>query len=333
MTPGQRITLTKRIGEALQGDDLADIDLVLDTFNVPGASRPKEDWERPKYEYVLQRLTRASGPVVVELHAHLYPDAPAVAADPAERRAVGPRIDGDFKLFLSHTHANKALAGEIRSALAEHGIDAFVAHEMIEPTKEWQEEIETALGTCDALAALWTPDFVGSRWCDQEVGFALGRGRLVVAIKQGADPHGFAGKYQAIPGDLSDWNAGTMIAKRIVGTLWGSDMTRPLMARSAALAYAKSTSFDNARSNTARLLQLRADEWTEEMITIIEEAGARNSQLRHGVWLASDDNYEKPLPEVVSRHLDDLLDRKPPVDTTDLESAAATGATEDDIPF
>jgi len=35
-------------------------------------------------------------------------------------------------------------------------IDSFVAHTTSEPTREWVEEIEKALRTCDALVALIT---------------------------------------------------------------------------------------------------------------------------------------------------------------------------------
>lgn len=58
----------------------------------------------------------------------------------------------------------------------------------------------TALRTCDALLALLTPGFHESKWCDQEVGWVLGRdGPLVASVDMGATPHGFIGRFQAIP--------------------------------------------------------------------------------------------------------------------------------------
>ena len=79
--------------------------------------------------------------------------------------------------------------------LETRGIHCFVAHIDIEPTREWQDEIESALETCDALAAYLTPDFVISRWCDQEVGFCVGRALPILPIRMGVDPHGFIAKY------------------------------------------------------------------------------------------------------------------------------------------
>ena len=134
-------------------------------------------------------------------YAHLYPDATMEEA--TSEVVPGPWKEGFFRLFLSHTKANKQLAGKIRERLLEQGIDAYVAHDMIEPTKEWMDEIENALRTCDATAAVLSEDFVGSQWCDQEIGISIGRRILIIAVRQGADPHGFIGKFQAIPGDAT----------------------------------------------------------------------------------------------------------------------------------
>jgi len=44
--------------------------------------------------------------------------------------------------------------GRLQSSLRRFGISAFVAHVDIDPTKEWQDEIEAALFSMDALAAI-----------------------------------------------------------------------------------------------------------------------------------------------------------------------------------
>ena len=104
-----------------------------------------------------------------------------------------------FRLFISHLTADKTRAASLKSILERCGIDCFVAHEDITPSKEWQKVIESALGSMDAMCAIITPDFNKSKWCDQEVGFALGRRRIVIPIDSGAIPYGFIGKWQAIP--------------------------------------------------------------------------------------------------------------------------------------
>lgn len=123
-----------------------------------------------------------------------------LAPPETEVRRLWP--DGRFRLFLSHVSQHKVAVSELKNELALRGIAAFVAHEDIEPSLEWRDEIELALRSMHALAALVTPDFHASQWTDQEVGWALGRGVLVVPVRLGADPYGFAGKVQAVPGSL-----------------------------------------------------------------------------------------------------------------------------------
>lgn len=105
---------------------------------------------------------------------------------------------GFFRVFISHLTENKKSATNLKSNLARYGIDCFVAHEDIEPSKLWQTEIEKALASMDLLCVILTPNIYQSKWCDQEVGIALGRAIPTLSIKKGADPHGFIGKYQAI---------------------------------------------------------------------------------------------------------------------------------------
>lgn len=50
----------------------------------------------------------------------------------------------------------------------------------------------------DALAAILMPGFKESSWTDQEVGFAVGRGVLIIPIIRGLDPYGFISKYQGL---------------------------------------------------------------------------------------------------------------------------------------
>ncbi|WP_177172087.1 toll/interleukin-1 receptor domain-containing protein [Prevotella sp. khp7] len=106
---------------------------------------------------------------------------------------------GYFRLFISHLSEHKESASNLKECLQNFGIDGFVAHEDITPSKEWEQEIEAALFSLDALCAIVAPAFKNSNWCDQEVGIALGRKKMVFPIKKGRNPYGFFGKYQALP--------------------------------------------------------------------------------------------------------------------------------------
>ena len=129
---------------------------------------------------------------------------------------------GYFRLFISHLSDFKESASNLKECLLNYGIDGFVAHEDITPSKEWEKEIEAALFSLDALCAIVTPGFDRSRWCDQEVGIALGRKKMVFSIKKGKNPYGFFGKYQALP---SQKNASDM-AKEVLKAICTNEFTR-----------------------------------------------------------------------------------------------------------
>lgn len=131
-----------------------------------------------------------------------------------------------FRLFLSHLSAFKKTTAAFQTALRRFGISAFVAHVDIEPTKEWQDEIEAGLFSMDALAAILMPGFKESNWTDQEVGVAVGRGVLIIPIIRGLDPYGFIGKYQgfqALGKNVSQ------VAEGVFHILIGSPKTRGRM--------------------------------------------------------------------------------------------------------
>jgi hypothetical protein len=104
----------------------------------------------------------------------------------------------DFRLFLSHLSKDKDKATRLRDCLKPYAITAFVAHEDIHPTLEWQAEIERGLLAMDALVAIHTPGFSASFWTQQEIGYALGRGIKVISFRMGEDPKGFISKHQAL---------------------------------------------------------------------------------------------------------------------------------------
>jgi len=127
----------------------------------------------------------------------------------SEEVIINDRIWGNGKLrvFLSHKAEHKVETAKIQEELAEYGISSFVAHNDIEPTREWQTEIENALHTMDVLVALLTENFQQSNWTDQEIGFALGRKKQVIAVRMGTDPYGFIGRYQAV---TANWENATV---------------------------------------------------------------------------------------------------------------------------
>lgn len=106
--------------------------------------------------------------------------------------------NGYFRMFISHITSKKKQASRLKAVLEDYGITSFVAHEDINPTKEWQKEIQRALNSMDCMSAMLYDGFHQSNWCDQEVGIALGRNITVFPLLPDSDPYGFLGEYQGI---------------------------------------------------------------------------------------------------------------------------------------
>jgi len=180
---------------------------------------------------------------------------------------------GYFRLFISHVSESKVAAHALKEVLARYQIAAFVAHDDIEPSREWQSEIESALRTTDALAAIVVPNFVGSRWCDQEVGYALGRRKFVLALRAGADPHGFLGKYQGLQVNGLDT---TQVAAQIFDVLIRHELTTQRMTESLVERMVRSMSWDGAK-------------WT---MTLLEKASNLNDGQCARLLRSIDDNID-----------------------------------------
>lgn len=104
----------------------------------------------------------------------------------------------DFKLFISHLHKHKDKATRLKEELGIYGISSFVAHENINPTLEWDTEIERTLDTMDAMLCIHTKGFSQSPFTQQEIGFALGRKIKIISLKMGEDPEGLIFRRQAL---------------------------------------------------------------------------------------------------------------------------------------
>jgi len=103
------------------------------------------------------------------------------------------------KVFISHHNSQKASASQLKTMLDEVGCTAFVAHEDIKSTQEWAKVITTELHAMDVLIGLGGEKFNQSAWCQQEIGWAMGRGipAYMINAENNAPPQGFIGQLQA----------------------------------------------------------------------------------------------------------------------------------------
>jgi hypothetical protein len=254
-------------------------------LEVPIPTYAALDETRTGFETLIQRrlaeLVRAEpGKRITEvvispiLAEEFRPPEPKTEEDGAEEEPSSFWQPGFFRLFISHTSINKDSAHRLKGALADYKVAAFVAHDDIEPTKEWEAEIERALRTMDAMSAIITPDFFESRWCDQEVGFAIGRGKLVVPICRDAIPHGFLGKYQ---GFKAKGLLPSGVAERLVDILIGHPLSADRMADALVERIATSKNWETSK-RTMTLLE-KATRLNNSQVTRLVQSIDANFQV------------------------------------------------------
>jgi TIR domain len=188
--------------------------------------------------------------------------------------------EGQFRLFLSHVSDRTSLARELKIEVAKRAIDGFVAHADIEPTRQWEDEIRTALATCHALVLLLSDGVHESDWVDQETGWALARDLLIIPVNVGLIPYGFVGRYQALPGTGDQWER---VPTRIVDLLLRNPRTGAQLVESFVRQFEATDSFDEARWNFDLLRGVQA--FTADQLYRIEHAYENNSQLTNAYYV------------------------------------------------
>jgi TIR domain len=270
LSRSKRIHLMREIAARLGTEDYSLIDVTLRQFSLPVS----DEWSESKSAYVLRMIEGADDDSLVELAQHVGSNAEALpqGIDPPFWRK------GMFRLFVSHLATHKVSAGKLQEAALEFGISCFVAHNDIEPTQEWQTQIETALATCDAVVALLHPEFHKSNWTDQELGFGMGRGVPVFAIRLGQDPYGFLGRFQAFHGNGK--NAST-IAKELFDAFRKGKQTQKRMSEVLVGLFEESGSFAEAKERIGYLEEVTT--WDGSYVSRIRAAVKNNSQVS-GSW-------------------------------------------------
>lgn len=220
-----RLSLIDRIGRELQARmSYADINAYLKASGID-TSKPTSG-VNSKWVYTKELLADVPAQAVLRIADELeIPHTYTVTAtkETVEATFWEPHY---FRLFLSHLSSFKGTTAALQAALRRFGITAFVAHVDIEPTREWQDEIEAGLFSMDALVAILIPGFKESSWTDQEVGVAVGRGVLVIPVIRGLNPYGFIAKYQGLQ---ANGKSVSQVALDIFEILVGSPKTRGRM--------------------------------------------------------------------------------------------------------
>jgi hypothetical protein len=305
----ERLELIDRIGRELQSRmSYAEIETYLKAHGV-NTKKPTSG-VNSKWVYSKELLGDEPEDLVLRIANELGVPNNYVVAEPGRTLEATFWEPFHFKLFLSHLSSFKATTAQLQAALRKFGISAFVAHVDIEPTREWQDEIEAGLHSMDALAAILMPGFKESNWTDQEVGVAVGRGVLVIPIIRGLNPYGFISKFQGL--NASGKKVGD-VADELFRILAASPKTRARM-----LSCLTETTLQS-KSEAEAMFKLR------KLAAIKDLPAAHLQKLRESAPASSVLMAAKPLEELnallSARSIEPVVAKKP------------STPFDDDIPF
>jgi hypothetical protein len=289
-------------------------------------------------ENIRQDLNACTGGVENEYFhkVHLEPND---EESPDYQRAISitsrPAIDPDklsiwkpglIRLFICHKDEHKRQATILANSLEPFGISSFVAHETIEPTKEWRKEIMNGLETMEIMLAFLTDKFNESPWTNQEVGFALGKGIPVVSLKMaGGDPPGFISHEQALRGQLDSPEASAQKVQKLLAEKLGRE------ERIQAAFIRAFIDSPNWSETTERFDRMSAaiEKLTDDNLAEIIRGYAKNNQLYDAAYLNNKyDRMAKFLERTTGREFvikgRNIIEKK---------AIRAASVPDDDIPF
>lgn len=264
----------------LTADDLSELETAL---HIRGGERGRTHWAIKDVDLyrVLQDEKGISLP---------RPDNVAVTRDPPTDSATSADLwkpAGAPRLFMSHLASRKKEVHDLSRMLKQFGFACFVAHDVIEPSREWRREIERALDSCDVLVAYVTPEFSASPWTDQETGWALGRGVAAIPISvDGETPYGFIGSYQAVirTGTMTEADLSRRVFRAICdavfnGRRWGGQAVAGKVVPLVINAIGRASTTKTALQFHDLLMKVPPRLWTPERRRDLKEALRRKKTL------------------------------------------------------
>lgn len=195
-----------------------------------------------------------------------------------------------FNVFISYQTSDKIVAGKLKQILSNFGINSFLAHDDLEVSVEWQDEILKNIKQSELFICLLSENYLKSKFCMQESGIAIVLNMTIIPLSlDDTISPGFISKIQSkrinplspsiediIPG-LLRWNKNEGI--RIITELIGS-----------------SNSFRSAESNFKNILPF-IDDLSDGQATALIEKILDNSQISGAHLCASD--Y---IPQIVRKY-------------------------------
>jgi hypothetical protein len=182
------------------------------------------------------------------------------------------------KVFISYSREDKKLAGELKKAFESFGLEAFVAHDDIESGSQWEAEILKNLENTDFFMPIETEHLRRSHWCQQEIGIALVRKKIIIPLLPDTgyvDPDGFHGKYQGFP--INTENVRLSVQKLLIRQGLAQEQEESEIEK-RLLVFERSDSWAEAGENARSLMEMES-ELTDEQKIAIARIATSNSQI------------------------------------------------------
>lgn len=184
--------------------------------------------------------------------------------------------------FISYSTADKELAGTVKRAIKEFGIEAFLAHEDLYVSEEWKERILQELRRDDVFVAILSADYKTSAWCDQELGFIVSRPDVLIIplVTDGTMPYGFISHLQGQR--VADLN----LVVEIIGSALYRKRPR-IMIPLQITKVRNAGSFRGAEAAVRPLVSLFS-EFNDQEIASFVDAATENSQVWDAAYCRSE---------------------------------------------
>jgi hypothetical protein len=183
-----------------------------------------------------------------------------------------------LRIFLSYTISEKELAGELKKYLERFGFDVFLAHEDIQPTVEWQDDILRNLDMADIFVAVLTKDFRNSDWTDQETGVAVAGQKFIVPLQVNQTPYGFINKYQSLKLKNKFTNPAEVAANEILEAIVKRSKFKTAMKSFLINSLSESPSFDDGKIRAKALINYFSD-FTADEVKRLYTISVENNQV------------------------------------------------------
>lgn len=188
--------------------------------------------------------------------------------------------------FMSYQTEDRLMAATVSQLLTSLGVGCFMAHEHIEVSAQWRDEILRQIGLADFFVPILSARYYSSIWCKQESGIAAFRKMTIIPLSMdGSIPLGAISHIQST---RIENNRPTL--RQLLPGLAYRDVS--FVIDKVTRIIEQSGNFRAAESNFELILPYLPKATDAQIVTLLD-ASQQNGQVCHASLCARD--YLPPL--------------------------------------